>query len=102
MLKRITSAILPITTQIGATACGHGRMSAVASNYPMWAPRPGEWKPGMKWAAMDSDGAVFQYQYRPKAIHKRWSAGSGKSCAYAMCKPLEAWTQAFVRRPEAW
>ena len=54
MLKRITSAILPITTQIGATAYGHGRRSAVASNYPMWAPRPGEWKPGMKWAAMVS------------------------------------------------
>lgn len=73
----------------------------MVETYPTWAPRPGEWKPGMKWAAMDSDGAVFQYQYRPKAIHKRWSAGSGKSFAYAMSKPLEAWTQAFVRRPES-
>jgi len=45
-----------------------------------WMPTEEEWKqfPDAKWAAMDSDGAVFQYQYRPKAIHKRWSAGSGK------------------------
>ena len=38
MLKRITSAILPITTQIGATAYGHGRRSAVASKQKNQSP----------------------------------------------------------------
>lgn len=102
MLKRITSAILPITTQIGATACGHGRRSAVASNYPMWAPRPGEWKPGMKWAAMDPDGAVFQYKYKPSPRYKRWSVAVGAYAPYAMRVPVQTWTEAVVQRPEMW
>ena len=100
MLKRITSAILPITTQIGATACGHGRRSAVASNYPAWAPLPHQWKPRMRYAAMDSDGAVFQYQYRPKPIHKRWYAVLGQSIAFAMHPPVENWREMIVKRKD--
>jgi len=54
----------------------------------------------MKWAEMDSDGAVFQYQYRPKAIHKRWSAGSGRSVAFAMHPPVGNWMEQIVKRKD--
>jgi len=78
----------------------------VASNYPKWAPRPGEWKPGMKWAAMDSDGAVFQYQYRPKPRYKRWTRGEGangrigKSVQFAMHPPVGNWMEQIVKRKD--
>ena len=77
-------------------------MSVLNKTYPAWAHRPGEWKPGMKWAAMDPDGAVFQYKYKPSPRYKRWSVAVGDYAPYAVRVPVQAWTEAVVQRPEMW
>lgn len=70
----------------------------MASNYPMWAPRPGEWKPGMKWAAMDSDGAVFMYNENPAQWEKIWN---GVCAKLKRANPISHdWTKCKVARPE--
>lgn len=60
----------------------------------------------MRYAAMDSDGAVWQYEYRPKSIHKRWTLGCdgygriGKSAPFAMHAPVENWREMIVKRKD--
>jgi len=69
-----------------------------------WMPTEEEWKqfPDAKWAAMDPDGAVFQYKYKPSPRYKRWSVAVGAYAPYAMRVPVQAWTEAVVQRPEMW
>jgi len=69
--------------------------------YPFWAPKEGEWKPDMNWAAVDSIGTVFQYHYKPTLKQSSWNA-NGKCAAYKMIDPIKDWKKALVKRPDEW